>query len=135
MKRWAEAAAYSGPAVLVFASLLTILTNRHAWWGPVLVLVAGVTAPLWPFVILRLDAQDADRSQLLTAFDFQMTMVVGYALGLILMLVFVGLLVFFVVIVAQCALGAEAAWSAWRGRPIGKPRVALLHFSERFGLA
>jgi hypothetical protein len=90
------------------------------WWGR-------------PFITGR-DDHGRGRRALLNAFDFQLTMLVGYLLGTVLLLFFVGLLVFFVVFIAQCSFSGGAAWRAWRGEVVPEPRL-LIHFSDRFRIA
>jgi hypothetical protein len=134
MRRSKLVVAYGAPATLLIASLVVALADRHSSSGPLLFAAAALTAPLWAYVALRLDHDDSDRIALVTAFDFQMTMLVGYLLGTVLLLFFVGLLVFFVVFIAQCSFSGSAAWRAWRGEVVPEPRL-LIRFSDRFRIA
>jgi hypothetical protein len=134
MKRSKLVVAYGAPATLLVASLVVALTDRHSPSGLLLFAAVALTAPLWAYVALRLDHNEGDRHALLNAFDFQLTMLVGYLFGAVLLLVVVGLLVFFVVFIAQCSFSGSAAWRAWRGEVVPEPRL-LIHFSDRFRIA
>jgi hypothetical protein len=127
--------AYGVPTGLLLVSVIASVVGRDSAWAFIPLAAVALTSPLWAFLALRINRRDANRRELLDAVDFQLTMLCGYLLGALLLLVFVGLLVIFVVLVVQMSFGANAVWQAAHGKAIPEPRIKMIAFANRLGLA
>jgi hypothetical protein len=128
--------AYGVPTALLLLALIAgLVIGRDSAFAFVPLVVVALTSPLWAFAALRVDRSDAHRHELLNAVDFQLTMLCGYLVGALLLLVFVGLLVIFAVLVAQASFGGSVVWQAMHDKPIPEPRIKMISFASRLGLA
>jgi uncharacterized Tic20 family protein len=83
-------------------------------------IVFGFIAPLIAYLVLR-DRGPFVRQHTATALNFQLTLLIGYAVSFVLTFVFIGVLTYFLVWIAGIVFAIIAAIAANNGQPYRYP--------------
>jgi hypothetical protein len=115
------------PAITILAALILCAAVETEHWPQVVLLGAVVAAPLWAWAALRVGGSAVVRPDLVTTVNAHLTALVGYAIGAVLLLIFIGWWVWAVVLVGQLVFSATAARRTWKGETVQTP-PALIRF-------